>query len=153
MRFVRVVLIASMYLCSANLHAQGASIHGKVLDSRTSEPIAKATVSIRDRKIETRTAATGEFELTDIEPGEMELYVTTVGYALVRKKIDISPATPVEIEILLGPEVLKRTDEITVTEKPLLWATRRLPAFNSSRLSDIRPMELSTPVSAALVAY
>src|SRR5436853_4728350 len=82
MRFVRVVLIASMYLCSANLHAQGASIHGKVLDSRTSEPIAKATVSIRDRKIETRTAATGEFELTDIEPGEMELYVTTVGYAL-----------------------------------------------------------------------
>jgi len=120
MRFVRVVLIASMYLCSANLHAQAARIHGKVLDSRTSEPIAKATVSIRDRKIETRTADNGEFELTDIEPGEIELYVTTVGYALLRKKIDVSPATPVEIEILLGPEVLKRTDEITVTEKPFV---------------------------------
>src|SRR5438128_11308610 len=120
MRLVPLVLIVSMFLSSSNVHAQAARIHGKVLDSRTSEPIAKATVSIRDRKIERRTADNGEFELTDIEPGEIELYVTTVGYALVRKKIDVSPATPVEIEILLGPEVLKRTDEITVKEKPFV---------------------------------
>ena len=27
---------------------------------------------------------------------------------------------PVELEILLGPDVLRRTDEVTVTEKPFL---------------------------------
>src|SRR5262245_57412628 len=39
---------------------QTTSVRGRVLDSRTLEPIEKATVSIRDRKVETRTAANGE---------------------------------------------------------------------------------------------
>jgi hypothetical protein len=101
-------------------HAQMTTIRGKVIDSRTNEPIAKATVSIRDRKIETQTGSNGEFELGNIAPGEVELYVTTVGYALVRKKIDLLPSVATELEILLGPETLRRTDEVTVTEKPFL---------------------------------
>src|SRR5262245_25991959 len=47
----------------------------------------------------------------------------------------------------------EKVSQRRVMEKPLLWGTRQLAAFNSSRLSDIRTMELSTPVSAALVAY
>ena len=51
-------------------------------------------------------------------------------------------------------EMLKaRVWQHRVMEKPLLWAMRPLPAFNGSRLSDITPMELLTPVSAALVAF
>jgi Carboxypeptidase regulatory-like domain/TonB-dependent Receptor Plug Domain len=99
---------------------QTASVRGRVLDSRTLEPIEKATVSIRDRRIETRTTANGEFELSEVPPGEIELYVTTVGYALIRKKLDVALSTPVEVEILLGPDVIRRTDEITVTEKPFV---------------------------------
>jgi hypothetical protein len=110
-----------MFFCP-QAHAQDARIHGKVLDSRTAEPISKATVSIRDRKIETRTSETGEFELPAIAPGEIELYVTTVGYALVRKKIEVARDMPLEIEILLGPEVIRRSDEITVTENPFVAA-------------------------------
>jgi hypothetical protein len=56
--------------------------------------------------------------------------------------------------ISAATEMLKaRVWQHRVMEKPLLWAMRLLAAFNGSRLSDIRPMELSTPVSAALVAY
>src|SRR5262245_4458040 len=84
---------------------QTSSIRGKVLDSRTLEPIAKATVSIRDRRIETHTAANGEFSLPDVAPGEIELYVTTVGYALARKRLTVTESTPIDVEILLGPEV------------------------------------------------
>src|SRR4051812_8931537 len=80
---------------------QNVRFHGKVLDSRTNEPIAKALVSIRDRKIETTTNDNGEFEIAEVAPGEIELYVTTVGYSLIRKKIEVSAGTPVEIEILL----------------------------------------------------
>jgi hypothetical protein len=115
-----VFLLVVTSISAKNADAQSAKIHGKVVDSRTMEPIAKATVSIRDRKIETRTGDDGEFELADVAPGEIELYVTTVGYALVRKKIDVSASTPVEVEVLLGPEVLRRTDEVTVTEKPFV---------------------------------
>src|SRR5262249_50754069 len=117
---VLVACVVSVFSFSANARAQTVTIHGRVLDSRTGEPIEKATVSIRDRKRETRTSGSGEFDLPEVLPGEVELYVTTVGYALVRKKIDVSPSTPVELEILLGPAVVRRTDEVTVTENPFV---------------------------------
>jgi len=117
---VLVAFIASAFLFSINAQGQAVRIHGKVLDSRTSEPIEKATVSIRDRKFETRTSSSGEFELAEVAPGEIEIYVTTVGYALVRRKIEVLPSIPVELEILLGPDVIRRTDEVTVMEKPFV---------------------------------
>lgn len=70
-----VLSIVSAFLFAAETHAQTTRLHGKVLDSRTGEPIAKATVSIRERKVETRTADNGEFELADVEAGRIELYV------------------------------------------------------------------------------
>lgn len=136
--FIFVGLLASTFLCTTNAHAQVANIHGKVLDSRTAEPIAKATVSIRDRKLETRTADDGEFELTDIAPGEVEIYVTTVGYALVRKKIDVAPSTAVELEVLLGPEMLRRTDEVTVTEKPFVTPQPASVSDHTLTQADLR---------------
>jgi hypothetical protein len=95
------------------------TLHGRVLDSRTGEPIAKAAVSIRELNVETRTNDNGEFELANVPPGQIELHVTTVGYSLLRRKLEIGDS-PIELEILLGPEILRRTDEITVTEKVFL---------------------------------
>ena len=113
-------LVLLLLLPGALFAQQGARFHGRVLDSRTNEPIAKALVSIRDQKIQTNTNETGEFEIKDVPPGEVELYVTTVGYGLVRKKIEVQPGIPVEIEILLGPDVLRRTDEVNVTAEPFV---------------------------------
>ena len=115
-----LAVFAASFLFATNGHAQEATLRGKVVESRSAEPIAKATVSIRDRKIETRTDSNGEFELTGLAPGEIELYVTTVGYSLVRKKLEVAASTTTELEILLGPGVLRRTDEVTVTEKPFV---------------------------------
>src|SRR2546421_3718930 len=86
---------------------QSVRLYGRVLDSRTNEPIAKALVSIRERKIQSATNEAGEFELLDVQPGSIELYVTTVGYSFIRKKIDITPGMPIEIELLLGPDVIR----------------------------------------------
>src|SRR5690242_11201254 len=72
------------------------TLHGRVLDSKTGEPIAKATVAIRDQALETRTNDNGEFELTEVPAGEIELQVTTVGYGLVRRKLEIGDA-PIEL--------------------------------------------------------
>ena len=38
-------------------------VRGKVLDSKTGEPIAKALVSIREQKVEVVTNEAGEFEI------------------------------------------------------------------------------------------
>ena len=118
----RHVLLIVLVLAASldSFAAQAPTIHGRVLDSRTNEPIAKALVSIRDRKIETTTNENGEFSLEAVQPGDIELYVTTVGYGLVRKKIEISAGIPIDIEILLGPDVLRHSDETTVTADPYL---------------------------------
>src|SRR5262245_343545 len=101
---VVLALIFVLLAASTQLYArQSVRFHGRVLDSRTNEPVAKALVSIRERRIEATTNDQGEFEIADVQPGEVELYVTTVGYGIIRKKIDVTAGTPVEIEILLGP--------------------------------------------------
>ena len=133
-----LVVFAASFLFALNGHAQEATLRGKVVDSRTGEPIAKATVSIRDQKIETRTAANGEFELTGVAPGEVELYVTTVGYSLIRKKLEVAASTTTELEILLGPEVLRRTDEVTVTEKPFVSPDPASVSDHTLTQADVR---------------
>ena len=113
-------LVLLLLLPGALFAQQSVRFHGRVLDSRTNEPIAKALVSIREQKIQTNTNENGEFEIKDVPPGEVELYVTTVGYGLIRRKIEVVSGVPVEIEILLGPDVLRRTDEVNVTAEPFV---------------------------------
>src|SRR5262245_24914179 len=113
-----VVLALTVVLLAAGtpVHAkQNVRFHGRVLDSRTNEPIAKALVAIRERKIEATTNDQGEFEIADVQPGEVELYVTTVGYGVVRRKIDVNARTAVDNEILLGPEDMSRAADDAVT--------------------------------------
>jgi hypothetical protein len=117
------VLLSIVFLllgAGGALARQNVRIHGRVRDSRTNEPIEKALVSIRDRNIETKTDTNGEFEIADVPPGEIELYVTTVGYSLVRRNVTVTAGTPVEVEVLLGPDVLRRSDEVTVTAAPFV---------------------------------
>ena len=113
-------IVVLLFMGGAVYARQAVRFHGRVRDSRTNEPIAKALVSIRDLKIQTTTDDDGQFEIESVPPGEVELYVTTVGYSLIRRKIDVQPGIPVEIEILLGPDVLRRSDEVTVTASPFV---------------------------------
>ena len=93
-----------------------ASLSGRVVDARTGEPIAKALVSIRALSLETVTGSDGRFLLPGAPIGWVDIYVTTVGYGLFRKKVNLQEDT--ELEILLGQEALKVSEEITVTTSP-----------------------------------
>jgi outer membrane receptor for ferrienterochelin and colicin len=119
-RIFTILCIGWISIGTTRAQPQAAVIRGKVMDSATGEPISKATVSIRERKIETRTSDAGEFELLDVAPGEVELYVTTVGFGLVRQRIEVAAGSRIDVDVLLGPEILRRTEEINVTENPFL---------------------------------
>src|SRR6267143_2032969 len=106
--YVIVSIVAVFFMAGTIYARQNVRLHGTVRDSRTNEPIAKALVSIRDLKIETTTDENGDFEIADVPPGDVELYVTTVGYTLIRRKIAVQPGTPVDI----GPHAHRiRTQE------------------------------------------
>src|SRR5262245_26285619 len=121
---------------------------GRVLDSRSGEPVSKAIVPIREMNIETRTNDNGGFGLQNIPAGEIELHVTTVGYGLVRRKLDVTEV-PIELEVLLGPEVLRRTDEVSVTEKVFLEpepAAVSDHSLNQAELTNLSSVLIDDPL-------
>lgn len=93
------------------------SLRGRVIDAQTGEPIAKALVSIRSRKVEAVTDAAGRFVLSDVPPGEVEIAVTTVGYGLWRRTVPADRETQ-ELEIRLSQEALRRAEEVAVSAAP-----------------------------------
>jgi hypothetical protein len=94
------------------------TLRGKVTDFKTTEPVAKALVSIRSQNLQTVTDENGRFELSRVEPGEVELYISTVGYGIFKTKMQIPADGDTNIDFQIGQEALKRNDQITVTSGP-----------------------------------
>ena len=89
-------------------------LRGRVLDAATREPIAKALVTVRGHETQTTTNDDGEFMIPGLPAGKFELYVSTVGYGLLKEDIEF-PGTGGPLEILLGQEAFRRTDTVTVS--------------------------------------
>jgi outer membrane cobalamin receptor len=113
-------------LLAIGAQAAGLLLRGRVVDAQTGEPIAKALVAVRDHDLEATTDAAGRFEITGLPAGEIELLVTTVGYGLVRRPLRLSEAET-EVEVRLGQEALKRSEEVTVEAAPFEGGDRAAP--------------------------
>ena len=92
----------------------GSTLRGRVIDSKTGEPIAKALVSIRDRRLEAVTDEGGWFEIPRVPPGPTELYVSTVGYGLVKRTVEVQPDAKEPLVISLGQEAVRRSEAVSV---------------------------------------
>ena len=95
------------------------AVRGRVVDARTGEGIAKALVSIRERSLQTVTDNHGSFIFAAVAPGEIELYISTVGYQLLKSKLAIAGNHDIEMEIHLGQQASRPTETVTVRADPL----------------------------------
>lgn len=82
---------------------QGPSIQGKItgslIDAESNEPLAFASVVLRDpvknKDVNgTITDENGDFKLTDIPVGKYELLISFVGYDLKKQEVELSPKKP-----------------------------------------------------------
>src|SRR5688572_9923436 len=80
-------LLFFLLLCTPATAQTASTIRGSVDDAATAEPLSRALVSIRELNLETQTDSTGRFEITGVPAGEIDLYISTVGYGLVRRLI------------------------------------------------------------------
>jgi hypothetical protein len=94
------------------------TIRGKVIDLKTGEALSKALVSIRSQQIEAVSDNAGRFVLADVQPGEVELYISTVGYGLFKKTIEVPAGADMEVELAVGQDALKHTEKLTVSANP-----------------------------------
>jgi iron complex outermembrane receptor protein len=103
-------------LLATPLAAQGpARLTGRVVDAVTLAPIANA--EIRAGELLASSAADGGFTLGSVPPGRVELRVRRIGYAPLRRAIELVPGLEQSVSLALDP-VPVRLDSITVTSAP-----------------------------------
>src|SRR5262245_48695253 len=67
-----------------------ATIRGVVLDRADGDPIADVSVRLQDENDTVTTSAEGRFELSSVRPGRRTLYVSIVGFILVKRTVEVA---------------------------------------------------------------
>jgi len=137
-------------------HGQAAgstgTIRGRVVDLQTGEAIAKAAVSVGGQPGNSATSdEDGRFTLSGFAAGTVELRVFTVGYGLLKKRVDVAAGATVELELRLGQEALRYTQEITVTAAPFDAVVADAPTqytLNATELQDLSTVLANDPFRA-----
>jgi hypothetical protein len=99
---------------SAQAPATGA-LRGLVLDRTDGTPIADVSVQIQDAKQSVKTDDTGHFSLTGIAPGRHTLYVSIVGFILVKRPVVIEAGQTLDLTIALSEGTGTYSENVTVS--------------------------------------
>ena len=123
-RILAVACLVFLGLAAGPLSRAGAqegapretALAGTVKDAVSGEPIARARVATIEPKRETESGPDGRFRLVVPAAAEVELQAGTVGYAMVKLRVQPSAGQETEVSIELSPEAsLRRSDKVTVT--------------------------------------
>jgi len=158
--FVRVctavwIAISSFPGVSTAVYAQQpGSISGRVVDARTGAGIDKVLVLIEDGGPSTQTDATGAFSLAAVSPGPHKLYVSVVGYILVRRDVEVAPGAAVDVTIPLSEGTGTYTESVTVSADRFRTADPGVAAqqvLGSADIQNLRGVLADDPLRAVQV--
>lgn len=127
------------------------TLHGRVVDARSGEPVAKVKIIVSGSSQSTTTDDNGGFTLTDLPPGELSLYITTIGYGLVKRTLSIKETDTAEVMIALNQEAATITEHVTVTPEPYAITETNAPSgqtLNKTELQDLSKVLISDPLRA-----
>ena len=96
---MRVLFFAIAVLFTTLIYAQATgSVRGKILDSEMfNEPLLMATVSLKNTDWSDQTNFNGNFEITDVAPGEYVMEINFLGYEPLEVPIEIKEDEQLEI--------------------------------------------------------
>lgn len=133
-----------------NSPPQKAALHGRVVDARTGEAIAKVKVIAGDQS--TITDENGRFTLENLPVGQVELYITTVTFGLVKKTITLKQGENKDFEIALNENAAALTERVTVTDNPFQTTESNLASeqmLNKRELQELSSVLVGDPIRAA----
>lgn len=162
MLFPIVILTACLTVCVSRANTFGketfqtaqqkrVSVQGRVVDARTSEAIAKVRV-IASGDQSTTTDEKGEFTFENLPIGQLDLYITTVNYGLVKKTITLKDGENRGIVIALNEDAAALTERVTVVDGPYESAQTNVATehtLNKRELQSLSSILLGDPVRAA----
>lgn len=107
-----------MLLAGSIVHGQNGSIEGRVYNAKNNEPVEFASIAIFGTNIGSISDLDGKFLFTGLEPGFVELRVSSVGFEnYISEAIQVTNAGKVYIEIPLE-EANYELEEIVVKASP-----------------------------------
>ncbi|RFZ92802.1 TonB-dependent receptor [Mucilaginibacter conchicola] len=125
-----------LFVCISASAADVIDLKGKVIDAKTNEPLAGATVSIPDLRIAVATNLNGEFTIKSIpQRGNFVVQVQYLSYKTLTQTINLSSQTP--LVFALQPSVIE-THEVVITGTPITAGSR----YNSTSASVVTKDQL-----------
>ena len=155
----RVALSLLFSLTAAAAAAQPASaqfgaIHGRVVDAGTGAGLAKVLVLVEDGGPSTLTDDTGAFNLPLVSAGARRLYVSVVGYILVRRAALVPAGGTLEVTIPLSEGTGTYTETVNVSAdrfRATEPAVASLQALGSADIQNLRGVLADDPLRAVQV--
>jgi outer membrane cobalamin receptor len=128
-----------------------ARLTGRVVDARSGEPVAKVKIIVTSNDVSTTTDDKGAFVLSDLAAGEVDLYITSVTFGLVKKSITLA-AGDNDLEIVLNEGAAALTEKVTVTTTPFEGAQTNAASeqmLNKRELQELSGVLIGDPIRAA----
>ncbi len=152
-RSVRAGVEAGVEGGAAGVEETGA-IHGRVVDARTGAGLGNVLVLVEDGGPSTRTDASGAFELPRVEAGARRLYVSVVGYILVRRDVQVERRAALTVTIPLSEGTGTYTETVTVEADRFRSAEPAVAAqhvLGSADIQNLRGVLADDPLRAVQV--
>ena len=117
---MKQILIVLVVMTGLGVKAWGqtGSFSGKVIDQRTKEPLAGATIQLEGTSLGAMTDSEGSYTITDVPPKTYNIQASFIGYqALVKFNVVIRSEGNIDINFELSEEA-EELEGVEVTANP-----------------------------------
>src|SRR4051812_47263455 len=149
------IAVSSFPGVSTAVYAQETgSISGRVVDARTGAGIDKVLVLVENGGPSPQPDAAGPFRIPSILPGPHKLYVSVVGYILVRRDVQVPAGAGLDLTIPLSEGTGTYTETVTVAADRFRTADPGVAAqqvLGSADIQNLRGVLADDPLRAVQV--
>jgi len=126
-------------------------VTGRVIDARTAVALARAHVTIEDDGPSALTDDDGQFTLTGVRAGRRRLTVSVVGYAFVRRDVDVPADDSIHLLVPVAEGTGTYAETVTVAADPFEGSDRGVAAqqiLGSADIQHLRGVAADDPLRA-----
>lgn len=115
--FVSIIILVHSYVLAGTT----GKISGRVIDSRTGEPLIGVNILIIGTKLGAATDIEGQYFILNIPPGVYELKISLVGYSsTLIKNVRVSVDQTTKVDFSLTEQALEMKDVVVTAQKPVV---------------------------------
>ena len=129
-------------------------IRGIVLDGTNGSPVEDVSVQLQDAGQKVKTDSAGRFELSGVAAGRQTVYVSVVGFILVKRTVDVAAGQTLDLTIALTEGTGTYTEQVTVAGQRFPEQERAVPAqqtLGSADIQNLRNLVTNDPMRAIQV--